>query len=94
MMRAQAMVSRSYSSAFPLALAAKDAHLAADAGAAAGLRVPVLAAVAGLFDTADAEGHGHADMAAVFETSSSTAPRDGADVVRRADDSTPVPSGA
>lgn len=51
--------------AFPLALAAKDARLVGEAATAAGVSLPVAAAIRAQFDRAHDLGHGEDDMAAI-----------------------------
>jgi 3-hydroxyisobutyrate dehydrogenase len=59
------MIDRSFEPAFRLALAAKDARLAASAAAEQGLDLPLVATIAERL-TAGAEEHGDDDMAATF----------------------------
>ena len=68
-MKGTMMIERSYEPSFPLALAAKDAGLALDAAAAAGLELPALRAIRAQLEKAVKQGHGDADMAAAVEAS-------------------------
>ena len=68
-MKGTMMIERSYEPSFPLALAAKDAGLALDAAAAAGLELPALRAIRAQLEKAVERGHGDADMAAAVEAS-------------------------
>jgi 3-hydroxyisobutyrate dehydrogenase len=68
-MKAKAMMERDFEPSFRLALAAKDARLAREAAAAAGLELPMLEAIAKRLAEA-AEDHGDKDLAAVYLTSS------------------------
>ena len=68
-MKGTMMIERSYEPSFPLALAAKDAGLALDAAAAAGLELPALRAIRAQLEKAVEQGHGDADMAAAVEAS-------------------------
>ena len=63
------MLERRYEPSFTLALAAKDARLALEAAASAGLELPALAAVRAQLERAEALGHGDDDMAAAVEAS-------------------------
>ncbi|MCW2987078.1 MAG: 3-hydroxyisobutyrate dehydrogenase [Solirubrobacterales bacterium] len=71
-MKAKAMLERDFTPSFRLALAAKDADLAASAAAEAGLELPMLEAVCRRFAEAARE-HGDEDLAAVYLASSPTA---------------------
>jgi 3-hydroxyisobutyrate dehydrogenase len=68
-MKGTMMIQRAYEPSFPLALAAKDAGLALDAGGEAGLELPALAAIRGQLERAVRQGHGDEDMAAAVEAS-------------------------
>jgi 3-hydroxyisobutyrate dehydrogenase len=68
-----AMIRRDFEPSFRLALAAKDARLAEDAAAAAGLDLPLIRAIRARMDEG-AERHPDEDMSATFLTS---APREG-----------------
>lgn len=61
------MLERSYPASFPLRLARKDAVLAIDAAADAGLHLPLLAVVEQQLGTAMEKGHGDDDLAAAIE---------------------------
>jgi 3-hydroxyisobutyrate dehydrogenase len=61
-----AMIAGEYSPAFPLNLAAKDAQLVVEAAEAAGVPLPVVAAIRAQLDRAEKLGHGADDMAAIF----------------------------
>ena len=63
------MLERRYEPSFTLALAAKDARLALEAAASAGLELPALAAIRAQLERAVALGHGDDDMAAAVEAS-------------------------
>jgi 3-hydroxyisobutyrate dehydrogenase len=63
--KAKAMLERNFTPSFGLGLAAKDAGLATTAAAAAGLELPMLAAVREQMAAAAGE-HGDEDMAAVY----------------------------
>jgi 3-hydroxyisobutyrate dehydrogenase len=68
-----AMIRRDFEPSFRLALAAKDARLAEDAAAAAGLDLPLIRAIRARMDEG-AERHPDEDLSATFLTS---APREG-----------------
>jgi len=68
-MKGTMMIERSYEPSFSLGLAAKDARLALDAAAAAGLELPALRAIRAQLEKAVEQGHGDADMAAAVEAS-------------------------
>jgi 3-hydroxyisobutyrate dehydrogenase len=68
-MKGAMMVDRSYEPSFSLALAAKDARLALDAAARAGLELPALAAIRDQLERAVEKGLGEQDMAAAVEAS-------------------------
>jgi 3-hydroxyisobutyrate dehydrogenase len=68
-MKGTMMIQHAYEPSFPLALAAKDAGLALDAGREAGLELPALAAIRAQLDRAVQQGHGDDDMAAAVEAS-------------------------
>ena len=61
------MIERSYEPSFSLALAAKDARLAVDAAARAGLELPALTAIRDQLERGVEQGHGDEDMAAAVE---------------------------
>jgi 3-hydroxyisobutyrate dehydrogenase len=63
------MIDRDFPPAFPLALAAKDAGLALEAGEAAGLELGALSAVREQMRRAVEAGHGDEDMAATIHAS-------------------------
>jgi 3-hydroxyisobutyrate dehydrogenase len=63
--KAKAMLERDFTPSFRLALAAKDAGLAADAAASAGLELPMLRAIHGRLTAAAAQ-HGDDDLAATY----------------------------
>jgi 3-hydroxyisobutyrate dehydrogenase len=63
------MLERAYEPSFTLALAAKDARLALEAGRAAGLELPALAAIRDQLERGVELGHGEDDMAAAVEAS-------------------------
>jgi 3-hydroxyisobutyrate dehydrogenase len=63
------MLERSYAPSFTLALAAKDARLALEAGREAGLELPALAAIRDQLERGVELGHGDDDMAAAVEAS-------------------------
>jgi 3-hydroxyisobutyrate dehydrogenase len=65
------MIERRFAPSFPLALAAKDAGLVVDAARAAGLDLPLPAAIRDQMDKAVAAGHGDEDMAATILASRS-----------------------
>jgi 3-hydroxyisobutyrate dehydrogenase len=64
-LKAHAMIERDFEPSFKLALAAKDARLAGEAAAAAGLDLPALRAIRERFEQATGE-HGDEDLSAVF----------------------------
>jgi 3-hydroxyisobutyrate dehydrogenase len=64
-MKGRAMLARDFTPSFRLALAAKDADLAARAAASAGLELPALQAICRRMAAA-AEEHGDEDLAAVY----------------------------
>jgi 3-hydroxyisobutyrate dehydrogenase len=64
-LKAHAMIERDFEPSFKLALAAKDAGLAGEAAAAAGLDLPALRAIRERFEQATGE-HGDEDLSAVF----------------------------
>jgi 3-hydroxyisobutyrate dehydrogenase len=66
-MKGTMMIERSYEPSFTLALAAKDARLALDAAARAGLHLPALHAIRDQLEHAVEQGHGDSDMAAAAE---------------------------
>jgi len=66
--KGRAMIARSFEPSFRLALAAKDAALVEEAAAAAGLQLPMLAAIRARLDEGATE-HGDEDMSATFRTS-------------------------
>jgi 3-hydroxyisobutyrate dehydrogenase len=66
-MKGTMMIERSYEPSFSLALAAKDARLATDAAARAGLDLPALIAIRDQLERAAEQGHGDDDMAAAVE---------------------------
>jgi len=68
-MKGTMMIERSYEPSFSLGLAAKDARLALEAAADAGLDLPALRAIRAQLDAAVEQGHGDADMAAAVEAS-------------------------
>jgi 3-hydroxyisobutyrate dehydrogenase len=61
-----AMLAGEFPPSFPLSLAVKDARLVGEAAAAAGQSAPLAAAVRARYEQALADGHGAADMAAVY----------------------------
>jgi 3-hydroxyisobutyrate dehydrogenase len=70
-LKAKSMLAGEFEPSFRLALAAKDARLAVDAAAAAGLELPALEAIAERFAAAARE-HGDEDLAAVYLAIEST----------------------
>jgi 3-hydroxyisobutyrate dehydrogenase len=66
-MKGTMMIERSYEPSFSLALAAKDARLAVDAAARAGLELPALQAIRDQLERGVEQGHGDSDMAAAVE---------------------------
>jgi 3-hydroxyisobutyrate dehydrogenase len=66
-MKGTMMIERSYEPSFTLALAAKDARLALDAAARAGLELPALHAIRDQLERGVEQGHGDSDMAAAAE---------------------------
>jgi 3-hydroxyisobutyrate dehydrogenase len=65
-MKGKQMIERSFPPSFPLALAAKDAGLVAEAAAAAGLELPLPALIRDQMGKAVEAGHGEEDLAATF----------------------------
>lgn len=65
-LKGKAMLAHEYPPSFPLRLAAKDAWLALEAAADAGVELPGLRATAAQFDCAAGD-HGDKDLAAVYE---------------------------
>jgi 3-hydroxyisobutyrate dehydrogenase len=65
-LKGTAMIERDFEPSFPLALAAKDAALVDDAARAAGLDLPLPAAIRDQMAKAIAAGHGDEDMAATI----------------------------
>jgi 3-hydroxyisobutyrate dehydrogenase len=65
-MKGKQMIERSFEPSFPLALAAKDAGLVAEAAAAAGLDLPLPALIRDQMGKAVEAGHGEEDLAATF----------------------------
>jgi 3-hydroxyisobutyrate dehydrogenase len=65
-LKGRAMIERDFEPSFPLALAAKDAGLVDDAARAAGLDLPLPAAIRDQMAKAIAAGHGDEDMAATI----------------------------
>jgi 3-hydroxyisobutyrate dehydrogenase len=65
-LKGNAMIERSFDPSFPLALAAKDAGLVAEAAAAAGLDLPLPALIRDRMGKAVELGHGEADLSATF----------------------------
>jgi 3-hydroxyisobutyrate dehydrogenase len=63
--KAEAMIAGDYTPSFRLALAAKDARLAVEAGAGAGAEIPMIEAIARQMQ-AVAERHGDEDLAALY----------------------------
>jgi 3-hydroxyisobutyrate dehydrogenase len=72
--KGQAMLKREFPASFKLSLALKDARLAREAAAQAGLELPLIEAVERHFERAVELGHGDEDLAAAYWAS---APRDG-----------------
>jgi 3-hydroxyisobutyrate dehydrogenase len=70
-MKGTMMIERSYEPSFTLALAAKDARLALDAAARAGLELPALRAIRDQLERGVEQGHGDSDMAAAAEAARS-----------------------
>ena len=68
-MKGTMMIERSYEPSFSLSLAAKDARLALDAAAGAGLELPALEAIRTQLEKGVERGHGDDDMAAAVEAS-------------------------
>jgi 3-hydroxyisobutyrate dehydrogenase len=67
-MKGRAMLARDFTPSFRLALAAKDAELAASAARASDLELPMLEAISRRFAAAARE-HGDEDLAAVYRAS-------------------------
>jgi 3-hydroxyisobutyrate dehydrogenase len=65
-LKGTAMIERNFEPSFPLALAAKDAALVADAARAVGLDLPLPAVIRDQMAKAIAAGHGDEDMAATI----------------------------
>jgi 3-hydroxyisobutyrate dehydrogenase len=65
-LKGSAMIERSFDPSFPLALAAKDAGLVAEAAAQAGLKLPLPGLIRDQMGKAVEAGHGDRDMAATF----------------------------
>jgi 3-hydroxyisobutyrate dehydrogenase len=65
-MKGRQMIDRSFEPSFPLALAAKDAGLVADAAKAAGLDLPLPGLIRDQMGKAVEAGHGDRDLAATF----------------------------
>ena len=65
-LKGQQMIERSFEPSFPLALAAKDAGLVADAARDAGLDLPLPALIRDQMGKAVQAGHGDEDLAATF----------------------------
>jgi 3-hydroxyisobutyrate dehydrogenase len=65
-MKGTQMIERSFEPSFPLALAAKDAGLVADAAREAGLDLPLPALIRDQMGKAVEAGHGEEDLAATF----------------------------
>ncbi len=65
-MKGKQMIERSFEPSFPLALAAKDAGLVADAASEAGLDLPLPALIRDQMGKAVEAGHGDEDLAATF----------------------------
>jgi 3-hydroxyisobutyrate dehydrogenase len=70
-MKGKAMIERDFDPSFRLALAAKDARLAAEAAEDGGLDLPLIGAIAERMAEGASE-HGDEDMAATFLTSAAT----------------------
>jgi 3-hydroxyisobutyrate dehydrogenase len=66
-MKGKMMLSGDYPASFPLAYAHKDVGFVLEAAQEAGLDLPAAEATEESYATAEAEGHGEQDMAAVFE---------------------------
>jgi 3-hydroxyisobutyrate dehydrogenase len=66
-MKGTMMIERAYDPSFSLELAAKDARLALDAAARAGLELPALSAIRDQLERGVEQGHGDKDMAAAVE---------------------------
>lgn len=71
-LKAKAMLERDFTPSFRLSLAAKDAGLALEAAAEAGLELPMLAAIRERM-VAVARDHGDEDLAAVYLASAPSA---------------------
>jgi 3-hydroxyisobutyrate dehydrogenase len=67
-LKGKAMIDREFPPSFPLSLARKDALLVLAAAEEAGVKLPAVQAVERQFARAASNGHGDADMAAVFLT--------------------------
>ena len=65
-MKGKQMIERSFEPSFPLALAAKDAGLVAEAAKAAGLELPLPGLIRDQMGKAVEAGHGDRDLAATF----------------------------
>ncbi len=65
-LKGKMMISRNFETSFPLRLALKDARLVLEAAGGAGLKAETTAAVARLFERAEAAGETDADMSAIF----------------------------
>jgi len=65
-LKGEAMIERSFEPSFPLALAAKDAGLMAEAAADAGLDLPLPALIRDRMLRVVEAGHGEDDMSATF----------------------------
>jgi 3-hydroxyisobutyrate dehydrogenase len=65
-MKGKQMIERSFEPSFPLALAAKDAGLVAEAAKAAGLELPLPGLIRDQMHKAVEAGHGDRDLAATF----------------------------
>ena len=65
-LKGEQMIERSFEPSFPLALAAKDAGLVADAARDAGLDLPLPALIRDQMGKAVQAGHGDEDLAATF----------------------------
>ena len=73
-LKGRMMVARNFETSFPLRLALKDARLVLEAAGRAGLSAETTAAVARLFERAEAAGAGDADMSAIFLAARGEAP--------------------
>jgi len=65
-LKGKAMIERAFPPSFPLSLAHKDAKLVLAAAEEAGIELPAVLAIERQFGRAASDGHGDADMAAVF----------------------------